>query len=88
MTPGSGIGGLVGEIRSSLGRLELKLDGLPTKADLLTMFVATFAALGLVMAGLAWLDDRANRSAEREAAHAVAAAPIVIQVPAPAQPHR
>lgn len=70
-----------------LGRIETKVDALPSKTDMLTMFIATFAVLALVFGGLAWLDGRANRYAQQQSGStpAVAPAPIIIQLPAPTQ---
>ena len=61
-----------------MGRLETKLDALPTKGDMLAMFLAVFAAMGLVLAGLGWLETRASRVP----APLTAAPPAIIFVPA------
>ena len=60
-----------------LGRIEAKLDVLPTKTDMLGMFLAVFVVLGLVLAGLGWLETRAARI------QAAPSPPIIIQMPTP-----
>lgn len=62
-----------------LGRIETKLDTLPSKTDMLSMFLGVFVVLGLVFAALSWLGDRASNSGS-------APTPIIIQVPATQSP--
>jgi hypothetical protein len=71
-----------------LGRIEVKLDTLPTRNDLLVMLIATLtiamAVVAVIVGAMGWLETRAARVQATAVQPAAAPpAPIVIQLPAP-----
>lgn len=68
-----------GRVEDKLDRISERLGGLPGKVDLLTFAAAMIALMGLLLAGLGWLETRASRISAPDTR---AAPPIVIQLPA------
>ncbi len=92
MSGGDGTSGGMGPWEQSvelrLGRIEVKLDTLPTRNDLLVMLIATLtiamAVVAVIVGAMGWLETRAARVQATAVQPAAAPpAPIVIQLPAP-----
>jgi hypothetical protein len=79
-----------------MGRVETKLDmvvaglsKIPSRIDLVGYVIAVLtiflAVVGILLAGMGWLETRASR-VDAKSEPQIAAAPIVIQLPAQAAP--